>query len=77
MVGFLWAVYFLWRHDWPWALGVVLASVLRFGLSLPAHGSFDMPVWGPIFQQLDNYNEAAMRQRIERLCAFLESIQEK
>jgi hypothetical protein len=28
MVGFLWAVYFLWRHDWPWALGVVLASVV-------------------------------------------------
>jgi hypothetical protein len=26
MVGFLWAVYFLWHHDWAWALGVVLAS---------------------------------------------------
>jgi len=28
IVGFLWAVYFVWRHDWAWALGVVLASVI-------------------------------------------------
>ncbi len=34
-----------------------------------------MPVWGPIFQYLDNYNEAAVRQCIKNLCEFLESIQ--
>jgi hypothetical protein len=36
-----------------------------------------MPVWGPIFRYLENYNEAAVRQRIKNLCDFLESIQEK
>jgi mono/diheme cytochrome c family protein len=54
-----------------------ITTVLRFGLGLPAHGSSEMPVWGPIFQYLDNYNEAAVRQRIKNLCEFLESIQER
>ena len=26
IVGFLWTVYFVWRHHWVWALGVVLTS---------------------------------------------------
>jgi hypothetical protein len=28
IVGFLWTLYFLWHHDWAWALGVVLASAI-------------------------------------------------
>jgi len=51
-------------------------NVLRFGPGFSAHGSADMPVWGPIFQYLDNYNEAAVRQRIQNLCEYLKSIQE-
>jgi len=31
----------------------------------------------PLFQYLENYNEAAVRQRIKNLCDYLESIQEK
>jgi hypothetical protein len=50
---------------------------LRFGPGLFSHGSSEMPVWGPIFQYLDNYDEAAVRQRIKNLCDYLESIQEK
>ena len=53
-----------------------VATILRFGLGMPAHGSSDMPVWGPIFQQLDNYNEAAVRRRIKNLCDYLGSIQQ-
>jgi len=52
-------------------------SVLRFGPGFAAHGSAEMPVWGPIFQYLENYNEAAVRQRIKNLCDYLESIQQK
>jgi mono/diheme cytochrome c family protein len=52
-------------------------NLLRFGPGFSAHGSSEMPVWGPIFQYLDNYNEAAVRQRIKNLSEFLESIQEK
>jgi len=54
-----------------------VAATLRFGPGVSAHGSSDMPVWGPIFQYLDNYDENAVRQRIKNLCDFLESIQEK
>jgi hypothetical protein len=32
------------------------------------------PVWGPIFRYVDNYNDAAVRQRINSLCDFLELI---
>ena len=27
-VGFLWAVYFLWRHEWAWGLVVVIVSAI-------------------------------------------------
>lgn len=54
-----------------------VTAVLRFGPGLSAHGSSEMPVWGPIFQYLENYNEAAVRHRIKNLCEFLESIQER
>lgn len=54
-----------------------VTNILRFGPGVLSHGSSDMPVWGPIFQYHDNYNEAAVRQRIKNLCDFLESIQEK
>ena len=53
-----------------------VTSVLRFGIGLPPHGTSDMPVWGPIFQEIENYNEAAVRQRIQNLCKYLESIQD-
>jgi mono/diheme cytochrome c family protein len=54
-----------------------VSSVLLFGSGSHAHGSIEMPVWGPIFRELDHYNEAAVRQRIRNLCEYLESIQEK
>lgn len=52
-----------------------VAGVLRFGPGFSAHGSTEMPTWGPIFQYLDNNDEAAVRQRIKNLCDYLESIQ--
>jgi mono/diheme cytochrome c family protein len=52
-----------------------VTNVLRFGLGLSTHGSSEMPVWGPIFQELEHYNEAAVRQRIKNLCEYFESIQ--
>jgi mono/diheme cytochrome c family protein len=54
-----------------------VTNVLRFGPGYSAHGSSEMPVWGPVFQYLENYNESAVRQRIKNLCDYLESIQEK
>jgi mono/diheme cytochrome c family protein len=54
-----------------------VSNILRFGPGIAAHGSSDMPTWGPIFQYMDNYNEAAVQKRIANLCDYLASIQEK
>jgi|SRR5690348_7527896 mono/diheme cytochrome c family protein len=53
-----------------------VAGVVRFGKPISAHGSPDMPVWGPIFSMVD-FHEVAIRQRIRNLCEFLASAQEK
>jgi mono/diheme cytochrome c family protein len=63
------------RHDGKFPYDYV-ASTLRFGPGFSAHGSTEMPVWGPIFQYVDNYDENAVRQRIKNLCEYLESMQE-
>jgi mono/diheme cytochrome c family protein len=53
-----------------------VGGVVRFGKPISAHGSSDMPVWGPIFSMVD-YNEIAIRKRIRNLCEYLASLQEK
>jgi mono/diheme cytochrome c family protein len=54
-----------------------VTRVVRFGSPFSAHGSSDMPVWGPIFSVLENGNEVGVRRRIKNLCAYLASIQDK
>jgi mono/diheme cytochrome c family protein len=54
-----------------------VAEILRLGKPIQAHGSSDMPIWGPIFGARDRFNEVAVRQRIKNLCAYLASLQEK
>jgi mono/diheme cytochrome c family protein len=54
-----------------------VTQLLHFGPGFLSHGSSEMPVWGPIFRDFENYNEAAVRKRIQNLCDYLESIQEK
>ena len=40
-----------------------------------AHGSDQMPIWGPVFRTIDSSPEQ-VAQRIDNLIAYLESIQE-
>ena len=54
-----------------------VSSMLRFGPGSSAHGSSNMPTWGPVFQIIDKSNEQAVRQRIKRLSDYLASLQEK
>lgn len=63
------------RHDGKFPYEYV-GGVVRFGKPISAHGSPDMPVWGPIFSMVD-FHEVAIRQRIRNLCEFLASAQEK
>jgi len=43
---------------------------------VPAHGTAEMPVWGPIFQSLDS-SDARVKVRIANVVAYVESIQAK
>jgi mono/diheme cytochrome c family protein len=54
-----------------------VAEIVRLGRPFQAHGSSDMPVWGPIFNARDQFNEVAVRRRIKNLCAYLATLQEK
>jgi mono/diheme cytochrome c family protein len=54
-----------------------VSSVLEFGPGATAHGSSDMPTWGPIFRYYDKQNERAVQQRIKNLCDYLASLQER
>ena len=42
---------------------------------IPAHGSSDMPTWGPIFRSLDPNNSALSKLRIANLVKYIESMQ--
>ncbi len=54
-----------------------VAKVLRSGVSGGAHGSTDMPIWGPLFSQVSGRDEAIVQMRISNLVKYLESLQEK
>jgi mono/diheme cytochrome c family protein len=64
------------RHEGKFPYEYV-SDVLRFGTRIVSHGSSDMPIWGPIFGSLDNYNEPAVRKRIKDLSDYLASLQQK
>src|SRR4051812_33522537 len=54
----------------------VQAFVAHGRTDAPAHGTPDMPVWGPIFQVLDPSDRVA-QARIDNVVAYIQSIQAK
>ena len=54
-----------------------VSSVLRGEAETPAHGSKDMPVWGPLFRHLSQGHDAEVQQRIANLNQYVETIQKK
>ncbi len=43
----------------------------------PAHGSAEMPVWGPVFRELSGGHQAVVQQRITNLTDYIRSLQQK
>jgi len=64
------------KHDGKYPASSV-ASVLKFGNGPGAHGSADMPVWGPLLQSLDKYHDATVQQRIANIVSYIETLQAK
>jgi mono/diheme cytochrome c family protein len=44
---------------------------------LPAHGSREMPVWGPIFRQMERGDAGMIKLRIVNLTQYIQSLQAK
>jgi mono/diheme cytochrome c family protein len=51
-------------------------TIITGDTAVAAHGSKDMPTWGPIFRALDP-SDARVTRRIRSLVAHVESIQQK
>jgi mono/diheme cytochrome c family protein len=54
-----------------------VSSVLRGEAETPAHGSKDMPVWGPLFRHISQGHDAEVQQRIANLNKYIEGMQQK
>jgi mono/diheme cytochrome c family protein len=54
---------------------VHVMAVLQFGSSLSAHGTAQMPVWGPLLGKIGNDHSQEAQLRITNLSRYLESIQ--
>lgn len=56
--------------------GLKVQHVLEMGPDVPAHGSKDMPVWGPLFRGM-GANSSLGHLRVVNVTDYLKSIQEK
>jgi mono/diheme cytochrome c family protein len=54
-----------------------VAAVIRGQANLPAHGTQDMPVWGPLFSSISQGHESQVQQRIANLVEYIETLQAK
>ena len=64
------------RHDGKFPDDYV-ANVLRNGVKVPAHGSSEMPVWGPLFLTMNRMDDTQVKLRISNLTNYIKSIQKK
>lgn len=54
-----------------------VVAVLRFGVENPAHGSKQMPIWGPVFYRLDSSmgSTTAQTLRISNVVKYIKTLQ--
>jgi mono/diheme cytochrome c family protein len=64
------------RHDGKFPDAYV-ATVLRNGPKAPAHGTREMPVWGPLFLSISGGDQGLVDMRISNLVTYLKSVQVK
>jgi mono/diheme cytochrome c family protein len=54
-----------------------VAAVIRGQADLNAHGSKDMPVWGPLFSSISQGHESQVQQRVANLVDYIGTLQAK
>jgi mono/diheme cytochrome c family protein len=63
------------RNGGTFPTEVVRAVVIGVGRPAAAHGSSDMPVWGPLFRAFES--DIRVRERVSNLVTFIEGLQQK
>jgi mono/diheme cytochrome c family protein len=64
------------RYEGKFPSGYV-GTLVKFGRSLVAHGSDDMPVWGSRFRDIDPIKDPTGQQHVDDVVAYIESLQVK
>jgi mono/diheme cytochrome c family protein len=60
------------------SVGLKLEAILSFGTESKAHGTLDMPTWGPMFRTLNpDKNNQVAKLRMYNLAEYVKSIQQK
>jgi len=54
-----------------------VATIIRGQGGTPAHGSQDMPVWGPLFSSISQGHSSEVQQRTANLVKYIETLQVK
>jgi len=54
-----------------------VTNLLNGSSGVAAHGSKEMPVWGPIFMAMEHQHASAVRLRIANLTEYVKSLQQK
>ena len=54
-----------------------VAEVIKGDMMMPAHGSKDMPVWGPVFLHLEQQDPGMEQLRVRNLTKYIEGLQQK
>jgi mono/diheme cytochrome c family protein len=54
-----------------------VSAVIRGQATTTAHGSQDMPVWGPLFSSISQGHEGQVQQRAANLVTYIETLQAK
>src|SRR5688572_27835420 len=61
------------RNDGAFPREAVRGFIIGTGRAVPAHGTTEMPIWGPLFRAFES--DARSRERIANLVSHIESIQ--
>ncbi|HZP23078.1 MAG TPA: c-type cytochrome [Terriglobales bacterium] len=54
-----------------------VAQVIRGDMMMVAHGSKEMPIWGPVFLYLEQHDPATAQLRVRNLARYIEGMQQK
>lgn len=52
-----------------------VANVLRNGVKVDAHGTAEMPIWGPLFMSIDSSYQSQFDLRITSLTNYIKALQ--